>query len=106
MNNYHIIVGEGKRCMCGEYGGNSITYRDVLLALSLLEHHQDNDTRKSISILNMVIHPLLEVRQIPVSSGFTPESFHKMMDDAKKVQDFVMESARKILKESFASYSK
>jgi hypothetical protein len=70
MNNPHIIVGEGHRCLCGQYGDKSIPCYAVLAALQHLESFRDPRQKESLDILRAVLESLLEDRAgQPMPSG-------------------------------------
>jgi hypothetical protein len=59
MKNPHIIVGEGRRCICGVYGDRDIRCAEVISALEHLEHFGIPDQSESLAKLRAVITPLM-----------------------------------------------
>lgn len=66
LRNPHIIVGEGRRCVCGMYKGEPLTCEDVLASLdSLVKHANIAGSGVSLYVndilrLETVIKPLVQ----------------------------------------------
>lgn len=57
MKNPHIIIGAGRRCLCGVYQGRTVTCSEVLDTL----HKADNVTNLiNMSPVNLAIASLVE----------------------------------------------
>ena len=66
MKNPHIIVGPGRRCLCGVYGDKDIRCNVIISALEQLESFGIPGQKTSLEDLRSVITPLIQDCEQPL----------------------------------------
>ncbi len=62
MKNPHIIIGDGKRCLCGMYGDKPIGCNIIISSIEHIESYGHKDLQPDVEILRAIVNSLTEDR--------------------------------------------